>query len=116
MDATNNLSSAPIVKTRARLTRRGRQVRALALVMLLTAVIVAAISFGTQAFAGDDEPIEVTRVQVQPGDTLWDIAQLSAPRHDVRDAVAEIRRANHLNDATVHPGEQLIIPAHLLDA
>ncbi|MCD7102285.1 LysM peptidoglycan-binding domain-containing protein [Pseudoclavibacter sp. 13-3] len=116
MDATKTLSPAPTVKTRTRLTRRGRQVRAVALALLLAAVITAAISFGTQAFAGDDGPIEITKVQVQPGDTLWGIAQLSAPRHDVRDAVAEIRRANHLSDGMVHPGEELIIPAHLLDA
>ena len=47
--------------------------------------------------------------RVQAYDTLWTIAS----RHyagDVRDAVWQIERANHLADATVHPGQRLVLP------
>jgi nucleoid-associated protein YgaU len=48
-------------------------------------------------------------VTVRPYETLWSIAQ----RHyagDVRDAVWQIERANHLRGADVRVGQKLILP------
>lgn len=48
-------------------------------------------------------------VTVRAYDTLWTIAQ----RHyagDVRDAVWRIEQANRLADATVRPGQRLVLP------
>ena len=48
-------------------------------------------------------------VTVRPYDTLWSIAQ----RHyggDVRDAVWQIERANHLSGADVRAGQKLVLP------
>ena len=48
-------------------------------------------------------------VTVRPYDTLWSIAQ----RHyagDVRDAVWQIERANHLPGADVRAGQKLVLP------
>jgi hypothetical protein len=48
-------------------------------------------------------------VTVHPYETLWSIAQ----RHyagDVRDAVWQIERANHLPSADVRVGQRLILP------
>ena len=48
-------------------------------------------------------------VTVRPYETLWTIAQ----RHyagDVRDAVWQIERANHLHGADIHVGQRLVLP------
>lgn len=47
--------------------------------------------------------------RVQAYDTLWTIAS-SHYAGDVREAVWEIQRANHLHGATIHPGERLLLP------
>jgi nucleoid-associated protein YgaU len=96
------------------LTSRGRRVRALLLLVLLVTLVVSVVGLASQARAGSaDEPLEVVRVQVQPGDTLWDIAREQAPGHDVVDAVTRIREANRLDDAMLQPGMRLVIPASL---
>jgi nucleoid-associated protein YgaU len=77
-------------------------------------LVVSVVGLASQARAGSaDEPLEVVRVQVQPGDTLWDIAREQAPGHDVVDAVTRIREANRLDDAMLQPGMRLVIPASL---
>jgi nucleoid-associated protein YgaU len=47
--------------------------------------------------------------RVQAYDTLWTIAS-SHYGGDVREAVWNIQRANHLDGATIHPGERLLLP------
>ncbi len=47
--------------------------------------------------------------RVQPYDTLWTIASTHYGG-DVREAIWEIQRANHLPGATIHPGEALVLP------
>jgi LysM repeat protein len=47
---------------------------------------------------------------VQPGDTLWSIAERYAPGSDRLETIAEIRRLNGLRDTTVHPGQHLVLP------
>ncbi len=46
---------------------------------------------------------------VQPGDTLWSIA---AARYsgDTREGIWKLQRRNHLADATITPGERLVLP------
>jgi LysM repeat protein len=47
---------------------------------------------------------------VQPGDTLWSIAERYVPAGDRFETIAEIRRLNGLADYTVHPGQHLVLP------
>jgi hypothetical protein len=44
---------------------------------------------------------------VQPGDTLWSIAERIAPGDDPRPIVAELRK--HNGDVELTPGERLVI-------
>lgn len=46
---------------------------------------------------------------VQPGDTLWSIA---AARYagDTREGIWKLQQRNHLADATITPGERLVLP------
>jgi len=105
-----------------RLTRRGRVV-----VALLVALVLAALSLGlalassqasastgagagagaaSAALAGSPQT-----VVVQPGDTLWSIAQQVAPNADPRGVVDAIIAANHLASASVQAGQQLVMPS-----
>ena len=50
-----------------------------------------------------------TVYRVQPYDTLWSIASAHYAG-DPRDGVWRIQKANHLGDATIQPGERLVLP------
>jgi nucleoid-associated protein YgaU len=47
--------------------------------------------------------------RVQAYDTLWTIAT-ARYGGDVRDAVWQIQRANHLQGASIRPGQMLVLP------
>jgi nucleoid-associated protein YgaU len=57
------------------------------------------------ALAGTGKPLVYT---VQPGDTLWSIAQQVAPSADPRPLVAEL--AARTGSDTVTPGETILVP------
>jgi Tfp pilus assembly protein FimV len=49
--------------------------------------------------------------QVQPGDTLWDIAsEISTADVDVRVVIADIKRLNDLDTSGLRNGQNLLIP------
>jgi LysM domain len=91
-----------------RLTRRGRAV-VLGL-LLLVAFLCSAVLFTTASRAEDAPATAAPTIVVQPGDTLWDIAARVMPRRDGQDAVAELRRLNHLGDYALTPGQVLTLP------
>jgi len=52
-----------------------------------------------------------TRVVVQPGDTLWGVAEEYGPAHeDVRSIVYRIKQVNRLDTSLIHPGDVLLVP------
>ena len=73
------------------------------------ALVVAALVVWTIAARPSVAHGDKTTYRVQPHDTLWGIAS-SHYGGDVRDAVWRIQRANHLSDATIQPGERLVLP------
>lgn len=96
-------------RTRLRLTRRARRCG-------LLLALVAGVALGcwlAPVVGGSDSGLRlagVTAVVVQQGDTLWSIASPVAGGHDVRAAVAEIRRLNGLSSARLVPGQTLRLP------
>lgn len=48
---------------------------------------------------------DASTYRVRPGDTLWEIARA----HET--TVAALATANHLNDETIRPGQELVIPS-----
>lgn len=89
-----------------RLTRRGMVAAVLATVLLAGMLLLCArLSAGT-AHAAPSLPAGAT-VVVQPGDTLWSIAQRTEPRSDPRLVVEQLRKANHLNSVVLSPGQTL---------
>lgn len=58
--------------------------------------------------ADETEPIEVV---INEGDTLWQIAQkYYGESRDIRAVIEEIKVYNELNDATIRPGDTLLLP------
>ena len=99
----------PITRPQLRLTRRGRLL--LVVAVLLAAMVAMVISGGFAAAgreAGTPEPVRV--VQVQPGDTLYGIAgELARPGH-VRDMVHRIQQLNSMSGSSLQVGDSLAVP------
>ncbi len=91
------------------LTRRGRIVLGLGLIGLVILAVLTPVGF---SMAGSDAaPLRVRYITVQPGQTLWEIAQESLPEQDPRDAVLRLQELNALVTADVWSGQRLAIPA-----
>ena len=93
-----------------RLTRRGRAVITLTVVGIAVAALVTLGGGWAMASLGGGTAEPVRTVQVQPGDTLYDIASdVAAPGH-VREMVYEIKSLNHLPSSTISEGQKLAVP------
>ncbi|QDZ13524.1 LysM peptidoglycan-binding domain-containing protein [Humibacter ginsenosidimutans] len=108
---TQHRISAQQPRVRTRLTRRGRVVLAVLLVLPLM-IGGAMFAANSAAIAGVDGTSSVTfrHVTVQSGDSLWSIAERVAPGSDPRDVVSAIVDLNGLSSSMVQAGEQLAIP------
>ena len=97
---------------RMRLTPRGRLAVILASVAFLALAILASGRFTAEASAAFGSTGPATGiVVVQPGETLWQIAQTVAPQADPRETVGTIRELNGLGHEAVRPGQSLVVPA-----
>ena len=97
---------------RLRLTRRGRIVLAVLAVLVVCGLFVAGASAAQASgpASAHGGPGAAERVVVQPGDTLWSIAQSAAPNADARTLVQEILQANRLTTANITAGQRLWVP------
>ncbi|ROP58486.1 hypothetical protein [Curtobacterium sp. ZW137] len=105
------------VRTRLRLTRRGRVVfTTLAAIPLLLIVGLFALN-GGQASAGNTAAnVHFQTVTIEPGETLWQLAEQTAPNADPRDFIQDVVSLNALDGSGVQAGEQIAIPAKYADA
>jgi LysM repeat protein len=88
-------------------------VRAAVLLTTVAAVVVLLLANALAAQGGvpGGDPGERVEHRVVTGDTLWDIAATHTPAgEDVRQTVADIRRANHLEGSLIYPGQVLQVP------
>lgn len=92
-----------------RLTRRGR--------LLITLVVVTALTMTVMAFAGVLTPsasaatsLVDRAITVSAGQTLSEVAVAQLSNLPVNEAVARIQLANGLNSSQVHAGQSLLIP------
>ena len=92
-----------------RLTRRGRLLVTLTLLLVAVAAAVL-LTGGASALAGTDRPVTHEQVTVLPGQTLWEIAQRAAPAADPRDTVQAILDLNGLQTSQVQAGTALLLP------
>ncbi|UFU15183.1 LysM peptidoglycan-binding domain-containing protein [Curtobacterium sp. C1] len=113
--ADTQRTATPAVRTRLRLTRRGRVVLTTLAALPVAVGILLAVINGGQASAGDASragaPVHFETVTVQPGETLWSLAEQTAPDADPRDFVQDVVSLNALDGSTLQAGEQIAIPA-----
>jgi len=115
--ADHQRSATPAVRTRLRLTRRGRIVfTTLAAIPVLLGVGFGVLN-GGQASAGDrshaaaGSSTQFQTVTIEPGETLWQLAEETAPNADPRDFVQDVVSLNALDGSGLQAGEQIAIPA-----
>ncbi|MBF4998558.1 LysM peptidoglycan-binding domain-containing protein [Nocardia sp. BSTN01] len=82
----------------------------LAATALLTAAAVCGL-LGVAQLRDAGGPASTQTVQVQPGESLSDLAQRVAPKGAVRDTVARIVELNGLRGTEVAAGRTLVVPA-----
>jgi hypothetical protein len=92
-----------------RLTRRGRIVLVL---FVMTLLVIAGITLGHGSSQAADRHHKATQhtLIVQPGESLWAVANRIAPHSDPRAVIADIESLNHLPGPAVEPGQQLVVP------
>lgn len=84
---------------------------ALRLLILLTGACAVFLLVSGRLNASTSEQA-LRPYQVQPGDTLWEIAsEISDEDVDVRVVIAEIKRLNDLDTSSLRSGQSLLIPA-----
>jgi hypothetical protein len=96
-----------------RLTRRGRIVVAavFALIIGLSSVVLATSAQATRSGGGAGAPGKyVAKVVVQPGQSLWAVAESSDPDADTRLVIADIEQMNSMTGDQLQPGETLWVP------
>ncbi|WP_394770052.1 LysM peptidoglycan-binding domain-containing protein [Lacisediminihabitans sp.] len=106
---TARADRAPAVHLR--LTRRGRVVlTSLAAVPLVIGALVFAINGGSAVATGQVASTSFDYVTVEPGQSLWQLAETVAPSADIRDVVADIVHLNRLESTNLQPGQKIAIP------
>lgn len=103
----------------ARLTRRGRVV-VTGVAVLAAGVLSVGLATAAQAgrgTAGADQGAApgspgryAARVTVQPGQSLWSLAEAYAPDADPRDVVLRIQQLNSLPGTRLRAGQALWVP------
>jgi len=77
--------------------------------LVLAGVGILWLFFIQGAYGGGRSGTE--QVTVQPGQTVWSIANERYPDDDTRGRVNDIVKLNNLGDAPIYEGEKLTVPA-----
>lgn len=106
-------------KRREQALEEQRKRRRYLLTVGLTAIIIffAGMGFGS-LFARAEEPVDIsarkyyTNVEIQPGDTLWTIADVYMDSHYVnrKEYLNELMELNHMSSDLLISGQKLIVP------
>jgi hypothetical protein len=106
------MSTIAFQQPHLRITRRGRAVLTLliAIPLAIGATVAGVGAFGAAA-GSQSSTATFQYVTVEPGESLWQVAEAVAPRADPREVVADIVSLNNLSSGDVQPGQRLAIPA-----
>lgn len=117
LPARRSLPVASVEGSSGGLTRRGRFVfRGLPLLVLTALVVFATLGLllpdAAQGAGEESGGSGSTLVRVYQGDSLWSIAQKTAPQADTRDVVHAIMELNDLDGGKLVPGQELRVPVY----
>lgn len=112
-EAAGRSRSAPAA---VRLTRRGRLllIGVPTMVGVLAAAALLIVLVAPSHVVAGTAPAEgpgVESVTVQPGQSVWELAQQAEPQRDTRDVVLQIMELNDLDSAQVSTGQRVLVPA-----
>jgi hypothetical protein len=94
------------------ITRRGRAVVTVAVILAAIATVIGFVLSGGGAVATSTSgDVHFDHVTVAAGETLWQVAVDVAPSADPRDVITDIQQLNNLDSTQVLPGQSLAIPA-----
>jgi nucleoid-associated protein YgaU len=112
-DGRSSVGRPPAARSRSTRVRLTRRARRLAVVLALCGGVVLG-SFLDSLVSGEAGDglhlVGVSSVVVEPGDTLWSIAESVAGGADVRDVVDRIQELNRLDGSSLVPGQVLQLP------
>lgn len=91
--------------------RRRRTIAASVLFGLVMFLGVLGFGLFGDAIVGSSVPERVSVVWVEPGETLWDVAERSAPGYDTGAVVARIHELNAIPGNAVLAGQALQVPS-----
>ncbi|RSM75837.1 LysM peptidoglycan-binding domain-containing protein [Kibdelosporangium aridum] len=90
--------------------RRRRRIAASILIGLGMFLAVLGVGALANAFTTNTVPDRTAVVWVQPGETLWDVAERTAPGYNPEAVVARIHELNDITGNTVLAGQALQVP------
>ncbi|MCI8632682.1 MAG: LysM peptidoglycan-binding domain-containing protein [Lachnospiraceae bacterium] len=110
-----------IYKQRALRQRKiNRQYRQLVLFLcgIITLLLVLLIFTRSNPAKAEDWVVETYQsVIIQPGDSLWDLAEAHRqPNMAIQDYIKEVRQINHIKTDELVSGEYLILPIYTYDS
>lgn len=97
------------MKKRYRIRSQKRFTIFLVLMLLLVTVVGSATGAGNHVTAMSEDAY--TKILVQSGDTLWDLAKTYGPENtDLRKTIHTICTINEIEADEIHPGQTILIP------
>ena len=106
------------VRSRLRLTTRGRAVLTTLAALPLVAIALVMMLNGGGAVATSEKPIagvEYEYVTIEQGESLWGVAEQVAPKADPRDFISDVLAFNGLASTEIFPGQRLALPTSYTD-
>nr|WP_052477895.1 LysM peptidoglycan-binding domain-containing protein [Kibdelosporangium sp. MJ126-NF4]CEL14830.1 hypothetical protein [Kibdelosporangium sp. MJ126-NF4]CTQ96539.1 hypothetical protein [Kibdelosporangium sp. MJ126-NF4] len=91
--------------------RRRRRVAATILIGAGMFAAVLGVGSVAGALTADVVPERTAVVWVQPGESLWDVAERSAPGYDTEAVIARIHELNEISGNNVLAGQALQVPS-----
>ncbi len=100
------------MKRKYRIKSKFRFTLFISLVMVMFLLTTGTV-LGLNRLGGVDEPAYIT-VEIQSGDTLWELASQFGPDGiDPRKVVQEICRVNEISADQLRPGQEILIPEYI---
>jgi LysM repeat protein len=78
---------------------------------ILSLAILLSLGMVINAYASNGENMGYTEVQVEKGDTLWDLVNKHyTGNEDIREIIYQVQSLNHLKSSAITPRQWIKIP------